>query len=199
MPNLQVSRLAQRQDQVLQIPFPTPPPLAKQINQGVLKQQGAGQYDQQMKRWIEQVQNVLRLSLRFPQLEQWQTQLESLTTLEGSVASAIASLSQLQLTVSQMSSDISGNSLDIGTLQVQVAGLISAVNLFNQYVHTELSPVNPWTINYNRSVRPCSLRIFTTPDYREVEMFQTDDSTIGTTIATFGYNLGPGIAILGFS
>ena len=198
MANAQVSRLAYRQDQVLQLPFPTTPNLADQIQEGVLKQRGAANYDQQLRHWVEQIQNVIKLSLRWPQLEQWQQQLESLTTIQSSVASALATLSQFQLSLAQLSSTSASHSAEIAALQVSVANLIAAVNLFNQYTFTQISPTNPWTIVHGRPVRPGGIHVMSTPDYREVLMFQSDDSTIGTTILTFGYNLA-GVAVLPFS
>ena len=66
-------------------------------------------------------------------------------------------------------------------------------------VHTISTPSNPITIGHARSVRPSGIRVLTVPGYEELFLFRTDDSTIGTTILTFGSNVGPGIAILGFS
>lgn len=182
----------------MQLPLPQPPSLAEQIQQGVLKQHAAGSYDQQMRRWVEQVQNVIRLSLRWPQLEQWQQQLESLTTIQTNLASALATLGQFQLSLSQLSSTSAAHASAIAALQVSVANLIANVNIFNQYIHTELNPVNPWTIVHGRPLRPGGARVMTTPDYREITMLQSDDSTLGTTILTFGYNVA-GVAILVFS
>lgn len=68
-----------------------------------------------------------------------------------------------------------------------------------QYVFTVLTPTNPVTIPHARSVRPSSIRVLTTPDYEQGTMYQTDDSTIGTTIITFGFSFGPGVVIIGFS
>lgn len=197
MANIQVSRLASRQDQVLQVPFPTPPSLMSQIDQGVLKQRGAGNYDQQLRKWVESVQNVLRLSLRFPQLEQWQEQLDSLLTMQSSVTSILATLVTLQAAVTSLSATTSSNSSAISDLQTEVANLTVAINLFNQFVYTQSTPLNPWPVVYSRSIRPGGIRVMTLT-FGEVYNFSTDDSVLGTTSIGFGAS-ATGLAILTFS
>jgi len=103
--------------------------------------------------------------------------------------------------ISQVKADAAGPILQIinnlNELTTEFNDLVSEQS--TQFPYSILTPTNPVTITHNRSVRPSSVRVMTTPNYEAVDMFRSDDSTLGTTILTFGYNFGPGLVILGFS
>lgn len=124
----QLNRMVYRQDQVLQLPFPEPPSLARQIENGVLKKDGAVKYDELQKRDREAIQNILKLSLRWPKLEDWQRQLQEVQDAIADITSNQTSISTLQTSVASLTLSVASLSLSISNILADVASLTNAIN-----------------------------------------------------------------------
>lgn len=182
------------------MPFPACPSLAKEIEAGVLKFTGAGRYDQAMKRYFESVQNIIKLSLRWPKLEEWQSQVQSVLTAASQIAALQGSASAMAESIASLEAEADAHTVSIANILSSLLSLTSAVNdaSVGQYEFTQIAPASTWTIVHNRTVRPGVANVMESPNFVRLHMVEQDDTTIGTTILSFDYNAS-GIAILTFS
>lgn len=128
MPNDQLKRMVYRQDQILQIPFPKPPSLARQIDNGVLKKEGAIRHDSEVQKDREALQNILKLYMRWPKLEEFEALVTNVTNVTNNVTTIQTTVTQVSADLTALTAAIAAQSILISTLQSSVTNLTAAIN-----------------------------------------------------------------------
>lgn len=128
MPNDQLKRMVYRQDQILALPFPSAPSLARQIDNGVLKKEGAIRHDEAVQRDREAIQNILKAYLRWPKLEEFQALVTNVTNVTNNVTTIQTTVTQTSADLTAVLAAIAAQSVLISTLQSSVANLTAAIN-----------------------------------------------------------------------
>lgn len=188
-----------RQDQILALPFPPAPSLARQIDGGVLKKEGAIRHDEAVQRDREAIQNILKAYLRWPQLEEWQQVITNITNLTTNVTNNTTVITQSSADITELTATSDEHTTEISALENSINNLTAAINSFwGQYVFTQVAPASVWTINHGRPVRPGVANVMEATAYVQLHGVQQIDDTIGQTRLYFDYNEA-GIAILTFT
>lgn len=123
-----LSRMAYRKDQILQLPFPKTPSLSDSIPNGVLKKEGAVQYDDAMRDYSESVQNILKLAIQWPKFDDLKKQFDSLAATVSGLSTAQGSIAGVQAALAILSTQVSLQQITINNLNNSVINLLSAVN-----------------------------------------------------------------------
>jgi len=167
MLNTNLKKIVYRQDHILQLPFPDSPSLANVITNGVLKRDEAAQFDESNRRYSEAVQNIIKLTLKLPDITAWQKKIEaelakdeaelaelkaSLDALTKQVGPAVVDLTALIARVTALESSVANLNTLFAIQEIQISSMIVSIGNLTIQVNTILSNAAPLQ-HFNRDPR----------------------------------------------
>ena len=186
--NEQLKKSANRA-QVLMLPFPVVPSLSAQIENEILKRNGAAQYDALMRQFFDAVQNILKINSKWPQILEWEQVLNKTTESTANILTLQTRITEVNTIIAALGTSSSGIEVSFRALSASVANLTAAINaIIVLPAPYQAFPVaaSTWTWNHSYGFRMAGVQAFDASWNLMISDIQ--EVTVNQIVATHLYN-----------